>query len=972
MAPRDLQVIGRELGAIQAQRDRYAGAPESSFAAGNPGDQYGNSAEAKAATVADYDRQIASLRAEIDSRLQYEASEQGQRQIAETQRGSAEQAYFNESNQVGRDVRYLTEEGFFKPTNGEIRLSQNDKGILEISQDRVINLGFTPPPAVNEALPVSSATPFGEQNFFITNSSLSSGVPTPIAPQDIRVMNFERSGIGEKYGITYGQYSTALENIRAGNDPYSSFFDPDASLYGVFASSQERLSDLTGGFIPSPTIGRLERRAASEAQLVEVSGNTLGKVEAVPKIVGFEVGSSSQAPNFVALSFVGGVAFGEAGALTSGVISQSPFLSGVARYAIENPMQTQALTATAFGVIPTGYSYLSSKLAGASEQQAFESGFQTAGRFALGYPAVTAGAQAARYLPQLGLPYAQVPVGEVQVVGGKPQQVPMQTVAKGLTLRYSVGPNGEPLLFGGEANPRVDRVLLGYGENTPFYRPQVGGIPYGDSPTLGTYYNTLLTQSGTVAGPYQFYPRGPFEVEVLTNPAGLAAQGIGGHEASALNAYLGSRAAAAGYDYPDLIKLPKQTKYASPEALDIAYKTIGNQQGGVERIQGSSVLREQLSPDAKSVYRLPKDVDIALRAGQEPRPYAATLTSELQKGGIDAVLGRDGQVLIGGQKAFEYIAPDSATQFIYGLPQQYAYGIQVPQSAAYGVTPRGETLPVQRASEQVGNFGITLFGFYRGTGGVQVGAQTERIKDVESLLGIYATSGAAKPREVQAISSYGRASGGSYPQMVTTGLGSALSVGPSAVVSFVPNAGDYFGSIAPAASSRGNPASTFIDSGYRPNSGSISSSLGPSYYSYGSSSSSSGSNYPSSSGGSSSNGGSSSSSFYYEPSYYSSSSSSSSSSSGSNSSSSSSFSSSSFSSYYDSSYVYGPAIPPMMGGGGAPSGGLFGFSFGGRATKYAPSVVALLGNIRGPQPGIITGFEVRPISGSSSRRRKRR
>lgn len=111
MAPRNLQVIGRELGAVQAQRDRYAGAPLSSFAAGNLGDRFATPEEAKAATVAEYDQQIESLRGEIETRKQYEASEVGERELAELERGSAEQQYFNEARAKGVSVDAIRDQG---------------------------------------------------------------------------------------------------------------------------------------------------------------------------------------------------------------------------------------------------------------------------------------------------------------------------------------------------------------------------------------------------------------------------------------------------------------------------------------------------------------------------------------------------------------------------------------------------------------------------------------------------------------------------------------------------------------------------------------------------------------------------------------------------------------------------------------------------------------------------------------------
>ena len=98
------QALALQLGQLQAQRDKYASAPLSSFAAGNPGDRFSTPEEARAATVAEYDRYIEEKQAQIRVSQEFESTGEGQR-------GAAEQAYFNEARARGVSVEAVRDQG---------------------------------------------------------------------------------------------------------------------------------------------------------------------------------------------------------------------------------------------------------------------------------------------------------------------------------------------------------------------------------------------------------------------------------------------------------------------------------------------------------------------------------------------------------------------------------------------------------------------------------------------------------------------------------------------------------------------------------------------------------------------------------------------------------------------------------------------------------------------------------------------
>lgn len=117
MAREESQVLALQLGRIRAQRDRYAAAPEGSFAASanqpyQVGTQkYYSPSEAKAATVADYDRQIDEVEAQIRARKEYESGAGYAREQSEFGRGFGEEQAAKAGASQDRAIDYGNQQG---------------------------------------------------------------------------------------------------------------------------------------------------------------------------------------------------------------------------------------------------------------------------------------------------------------------------------------------------------------------------------------------------------------------------------------------------------------------------------------------------------------------------------------------------------------------------------------------------------------------------------------------------------------------------------------------------------------------------------------------------------------------------------------------------------------------------------------------------------------------------------------------
>lgn len=992
------QTLAIQLGQLRAQRDRYASAPVESFAGEySPSGEYiGRNPEAmKAATVSYYDRQIQNIETEIATRKAYEASPAYEAE----QRGFAEQQNRLESERLGYDV---TEQGSARDQSmqaqyldawgkrlegGSSRLQlENELTARDVAAaglvGRSTETGFEYWNKKNTVLEAPYPSPRVDYSYMVFDKDTKTPVLALTSEQKRRMSPRVKQQLDE-YGVTWedvqkyrepqkGALELAMDVTPAtsalfGRNPIST--NVPTLLRGVQegmakygSSPTEVLINFATGkrgsaFIEKPEGLTFREESAALALRSErkfeqdvKNASPLSKATGLQgqyagfRALGRELDPRKEtAGGLTTSAFVGGVAFAQAGALASGVIAKSSRLSGVAATALRNPKATEAATVALFGGVAPAINYGYVKATGGSEAAAQEAFIQGAGKFAAQYPTFKAGAEIADRLPQIGYRVAEVPVTKPVIKNGKIETpAVMKGVAEGFTLEYNVGAKGDAQIFGGESTRRVAQPLLVKGEETGWLSGyKVGRVPYENMPTIKTYAKKgLLTVDETAGGAYQFQPRGAFETTVLTSEAGLKAQGFKPVQIKAVQSFIEAGTYTGAQPMASRAQLPKRTKLLTPKATETLYDVVGRQGGGVDRLQGSFVFKPQLKTGVARVYRSPKDVDIALKTGEEPAVYAQQLGAALKSARVRGVKVQEGRVLIRGQKAVEYIKPDLDAQFLYGLPQSYYYGFKTPQTAISGITPKGKRLPIQRAQEQIPNFGSTLFGYYSGRRGITLGVQAGRTKDFESLYGLYATTGTPKSK-TQGIRSYARSQGANYPKLeAKIGWPKSVSISSSR-----PTPGGSFYSSRPSSSSR-SWESSFSSYSSRPSSfsSSRSSSSLSSLLSSASSSSSRSSSSSSSSRSSSSSSRSSSSSF----SSYSSRPSSSS-------------SSSSSSSFFTGSTP--PVAPPTLPFGIGGFGG-FGGNYRGKRTKgiYAPSLVGLLSKPkRGRAPSMLTGFETRYV-----------